>query len=556
MPELQFVTKGAADVIAQQEKLNKAAAKGADSYRDTTRAAKEAGDAIERQGRDGQRSQDRVTDSVKRTGTEYKRMTAEQRRQARTAEAIMKRNETAQERYNRLVKEARTALVGTKNASETYRREVDLLNKEMSTSTGRFSKFSQQQERTFGADAVAMIGRYAAGIGGVTIAYRLMRGAAEAANQEIERGQEFARQGQQGIGALRALAGTQEQFDQLTQLARSFVSTGASQDLDAAARSVFALSSAGLLENADTFRRLGARGVVGDTEVLSRAVATQIAAFGRQETGDADAIITKALLASEISPATLESLLQSAARGGGAGRALGLTDEEVLTATSVISKVTGSAELAGTQVRSLLASVDESGQFQGKTLDQIVQDIESRNLGAEDLAKFLGRSEAVDAFRALALNRQLYLGTLGNVQGRQDDRSVIESRLNFFDTATDASRASQVEQQRTTLRDEANAQAFSLLEAVQERERRRATERSGEGFFSRGHEAYDRFFQRAVRPFVDPVEALKDLKAQGLLLPSEQRTFEAMLEQQTRQTQVLEQMSNKLDDSGLVGVSE
>lgn len=199
MPNLTFATKGAAEVIAQQEKLNKAAEKGAAAYHDTTRAAKEAGDQIQKNSKTGERAQDRVTDSVRKTGTEYKRMSAEQRQQARTAEAIMRRNETAQERYNRLVKQARTALTGTKNASELYRREVDALNREMNESTGRFSKFAASQETSFGAAALARVGAYAAGIVSVSSAMQML-------NRQVEAQQRLndqANQSQLGVSETR-----------------------------------------------------------------------------------------------------------------------------------------------------------------------------------------------------------------------------------------------------------------------------------------------------------------------------------------------------------------
>lgn len=190
MPDLTFATKGAAEVISAQEKLNKSAKEGADAYEDLEKSAKDAGKEIAQSSKKGAESQDKLTKEVKQTRAEYQKNLDEQRRLGRIAEQITKRNETAQERYNRLLREAKDAVKANLVTHEQYRREVGSLRKEMDAASGRFKSFVTQQEKSFGAAALASLKTYAAGVLSIAAAYRYVTAELRAQQDLTDRAQQ------------------------------------------------------------------------------------------------------------------------------------------------------------------------------------------------------------------------------------------------------------------------------------------------------------------------------------------------------------------------------
>lgn len=92
----------------------------------------------------------------------------------RVVRGINRRNETEQDRYNRLLGEAKAAFDSNKTSAAAYKREVDRINTEMQTGTGRFRQYQQQQEKTFGAAALARLSAFAAGLVSIQAVTRLI----------------------------------------------------------------------------------------------------------------------------------------------------------------------------------------------------------------------------------------------------------------------------------------------------------------------------------------------------------------------------------------------
>lgn len=164
MPEVSFGTKGSAEVVAAQQAINKAAEEGAEAFEELGSAAEEAGKDIQQQAKKGEDAQEKLTKTVKQTREEYKKNLEEQRRIGRLAEQITKRNETAQERYNRILKDTQAAMKANAISADVYSREVTRLNTEMKNSEGRFKSFAQQQEQSFGKQALGQLKSYAVGV--------------------------------------------------------------------------------------------------------------------------------------------------------------------------------------------------------------------------------------------------------------------------------------------------------------------------------------------------------------------------------------------------------
>lgn len=132
---LEFRTKGGQTVIRDQEAIN--------------RKIQEQGQAIE--------------------GNTRKALDFD-----RQATAIARRQETAQERYNRLLATAKKAFDDGKISAETYNKEVSSIGREITNSEGRFKKFNEEKDKSFGAKAIAQFGPFLAQLGLVRTAQGLI----------------------------------------------------------------------------------------------------------------------------------------------------------------------------------------------------------------------------------------------------------------------------------------------------------------------------------------------------------------------------------------------
>ncbi|WP_296458648.1 hypothetical protein [Rubinisphaera sp.] len=143
------------------------------------------------------------------------------------------------------------------------------------------------------------------------------------------------------------------------------------------------------------------------------------ASVGRAEAGSYNDIASKAFAASSFSPATAEALLESAAKGGGSISRLRMTDEELLAATAIAAKSSGSAEQGGTQINSLLASLEQAGGFEGKSLKSALESIQAMNMNGEELFKYFGRKESVAGFDTLLKNMDLFEEAISKINEAQ-----------------------------------------------------------------------------------------------------------------------------------------
>ena len=135
MPILEYITRGAARTRQEQE-------------------------AIER----GWREQ---ADAVAEVEVNQKSLGTVQRR-------LFRDNETAQERLNRLLGEAKTALKGTENEAAEFDKTVIRLNKDLQNGTGQFRKFKEKGDEAFGETAIGKVTKFAAGFASIHEAARLV----------------------------------------------------------------------------------------------------------------------------------------------------------------------------------------------------------------------------------------------------------------------------------------------------------------------------------------------------------------------------------------------
>lgn len=277
--------------------------------------------------------------------------------------------------------------------------KVGRTGREAGEKTGRSMK--RGMEDGFGASSRRQITGYVKGlvgvsvaIGGITRAFREMNRASEEAAQK-------SRAAEMGLAELTQLSGGDpKKLQSLIRQAKSFFRVGGAENLDQAARILFSLESAGIPQaQHKLFDELF--GISRTPDVLARAATTLQTALGRDETGDIRGIVSKGFAASAFAPARTGPLLEAASRGAVSAKALGISDEELLAATTLLAKATGTAELGGTQVSSLLDALSKKGGFVGLGLQESIKRIESMNLTQGELFKFLGRKEAVKGFGVL-----------------------------------------------------------------------------------------------------------------------------------------------------------
>ncbi|MCC6679863.1 MAG: phage tail tape measure protein [Phycisphaeraceae bacterium] len=320
--------------------------------------------------------------------------------------------------------------------------------------------------------------------------------------QEQDEAGRAEREARRGVSSLAQLADTPEQFKGLVDAAKQTLAEGGARNLDEAARTVFALESAGQLDQRALFSSLAATGIVTDTDVLANAVSALIGSMGAGETGSARDIVSKGFGASKFAPSTVSQLLQGTARAGVAAGRLGISDEEVLGATTVGAKATGSADIAGSYLRALLINLDKQGVYQGQPLMKSVSQIQAMNLSTEDLFKYLGSQEAVTMFGMLAANKPLYGQAMREITQAQAT-DAVGRKLALPDTDPGLRAAREAERQETRRLLDSQQRygtAENLVDAALDAQMRSRAERGVNGPLRWGM----RGAAGGLRSFVDP----------------------------------------------------
>jgi hypothetical protein len=253
-----------------------------------------------------------------------------------------------------------------------------------------------------------------------------MRAAAEDSAQK-------AQQAAPGLGELAQLAETPEDMQRLLLQARMVHARGGGDNLNAAAKLVFALESAGATSELDMFTNLRRTGLVNDPASMAKSAKTLQESMGTDETGNFADLVSKAFGASKYSPATAESILEGAARGGTSARVLRMRDEEVIAATAQVSAATGSADTAGTYVSGLLRSLASKEKFAGVPLATAVQQIGDEKMSEADLMKYLGTQEAVNAYRLILADTAKFQEIVEEV-GKSQQEQRVWRKLELADT--------------------------------------------------------------------------------------------------------------------------
>lgn len=349
---------------------------------------------------------------------------------------------------------------------------------------GESKKAGEEQKNSFGASQLAMLKNYALGfftitaaIGAVTKSFGAMRAARDAA---LERG----KTDESGMSQLAQLADTPEQMDALIARAKKIHAAGSTETMDQAARLVFSVESASMGEFEQLFADLAGKKLVTDPAIFARAAATLLATLGEEETGGVRAITSKAFAASTESPAEAEALLEAGARGGSFAKELGISDEEVMAATAVTATATGSAELGGTQVASLLKSLNVLGGFNGKSLRESIEQLTPDGREFSALKDDVGRTEAISAMLSIKNNLEKYERALSKQEIAQRE-DLVGAKLQLAEQVPELAAQQQLRRAKNQRElAETNVQTMAALaEAATNSFRENQLREKGTGFY-------------------------------------------------------------------------
>lgn len=360
------------------------------------------------------KSQDELIGKLKKMKAEGTKASKDNTRELeRFAKATKKIDEKPAEKYRATMLKLNASVKAGLLTQEQYARAV--------------KRVGLEQRAAFSPAAITAFASMANGVrSSMGSILNLMRGVRQEAD-ELGRKQ---RESEGGLGELAQLATSPQDMQRLVGLAKQTFSEGGAESLDAAARLVFSLQSAGALSQRQLFSQLGASKLVSDPAEFARASATLSESMGEAETGGFRALASKAFGASQFSPARAEELLIAAAQSGVFANQLGLTDEEILAATAVAATGIGTASEGGTAITSLLKSLVTKGEFKGLSLEQSLDKIQASGMDDSELVEFFGRAEAAKAFGLLTANRGNFQRNLAAI--RESERTdEVGRRLGF-----------------------------------------------------------------------------------------------------------------------------
>jgi len=528
----------------------------------------------------------------------------------RLAKQIVRDNETAQERYNRKLGEAKRALAGNAREVEILAKQqtklrVELLreqdaNQRLATTRRQAAREQQQQaaaakraleeqrraqENAFGKRAIAQIASFAASFFGVGAAISAVtRELTELASRREQVAAQVAA-AKFGLGELAQLSATEGSTDAERRAAqaanvaeaRGILAEGGAANLDEAGGILFRLKSAGLSRADRAFAtRIRSRGALNNIGGAAEAFSALQTTLGGQQVGSFEDFLDQALQSSAIAPALANEIPQAAARAGGSARQLGIGLPFLLAATARLGKATGTANEGGTQLAAFLKQLEKSranpavlaqfpqlGQLQGDELLRAVFDLPDSATGFGGI--FGDRAEAIQGFRTLQLNRRLLGGDVRGIHvANRDNLATAAARLPVGDAGLAASLVAQQIAGEETNALERGAQFQSLAGALQTQQRG-----DDQGALLNTLNLFDRGFNR-LEAFLDPENFVrKELAVAGEKADPRIRaavelidrgpgtqTAEAQEAHQKRIVELLEDIKGSFADGGLTGVAQ
>lgn len=379
---------------------------------------------------------------------------------------------------------------------------------------------ADEGKKAFGPSMITSIGQAAAGYASAAAAVGLIVTGLKEKAAEEERAAQRAIQSRAGLGSLSQLAanegGTPAErraaYARLVSEARGFVASGAASDENEAGNLLFQLAGSGLNEGDRSFAAdIKASGTLQNVGGAAEAYSALKKQLGEKEVGTFREFMSKSLKAAGPAPGSFEELPIAAAQSGGSAKALGVSDEFLLAATTILGQATNDIGVGGTQLEALLKGVEDSGLkgVEGVGGMAIIDRLASLPASKQGYGGVLGdRKEAIQAFRTLRDNRAELEALLGGVAAAQgQDLAGEAAGLPSTDDQLLAARTAFVSERRRELAsNEASSVDRNLTNSIRSDRQRMLLE---EG------RTVDAAMERGLYPAIDWIPGLSRLEQQG-----------------------------------------
>jgi hypothetical protein len=315
----------------------------------------------------------------------------------------------------------------------------------------------------FGSKAIGELASYAAGMVSVGGAIAGVKAVFSELSRIKEEAAQHARESEFSYGSLAEVSGGSEENFKKNVAAAQHIAATTGMSENQATKLTFALSSAGAMDEADTFASAYKEGVVQDPETLLRASTAMRKAFGGKKTNKE--LLNIAFGAAEASPSKAAELLAASAGAGAYAGGAGITESELLAGTAVNATVldpTGGAARGGTAMRSLAKAMarmgsgatsgdEEEGEeapskavkgeraklqarlhLHGSMLERLHQ-IKEQHFSEAELQKLFGRQEGLIAYRNILKGEKDYSASIGR-QGEAQRTGLFDRVLRLPST--------------------------------------------------------------------------------------------------------------------------
>jgi hypothetical protein len=389
---------------------------------DVAKGVKEIRDETDKSAKSADEWTRKVTDGLKQQRREKEENRRLDRQLGDEAKRLLLENETAQERYNRKIADLSRLFVAGKINLEQMDRALARYNLDL-------NQVVPAQQQAFGPSALASARAYFTGLFGPTA----LVASAVAILREYRNEVDAVSQGMQanigGLGQLMTLAAVeatpeaqQKKKDALIAESYKIARMGAAPDLNRAGELVYQLEQAGLNpEQRMQLARAKAIGVLPEAQNTATSIAALRTAYPNLKPDQASGM---GIYAGIVSPGSVDTLVQDAAKSAQQLKTLGWNPEVGLAATSFLTKAYPGKGQGGTRLEQFTKQLERFGYQHDpglRNLDPIatLKRIGAATQGGEDrpaLEKYVGnRDEAIQGFRSLYQNRdqlqQLIKGT-------------------------------------------------------------------------------------------------------------------------------------------------
>ncbi|MCA9172379.1 MAG: hypothetical protein KDB23_32165, partial [Planctomycetales bacterium] len=339
--------------------------------------------------------QKRVGQSAAEVNNEYREASRELAQMGRVSSQVFREMQTPLDKYNKQLEALNHDVRSGKISQDEYARAVDHVKGKYDEATTKGGKLSEVMSTLTG---------HAAGFLSVGAAIGFVGDSIKDTLKEAEDAQQKLRERFVTRGELSQVYGSLAEADAVSA---QFRSVGGATTRQMADQNAFAIQSAGLLKDLPTLLQVGGTGLVGSEALpeLIGSIKSLRDAFTAAEAGGTEAILSKALVASAISKAPAQKLVQAASKAGAGASALKFSDEETLASIAVLTDPLGSPEEATTRLRALFRAIEKSGIKAG-SLGEAVKAIEVRSAAGESFKDIFGsdNAEATEAARLLMSN--------------------------------------------------------------------------------------------------------------------------------------------------------